>query len=637
MQFKYKHIVRAMACISIILSPSLASAGDVGTITVTAERQSSSVRESARPVTVIDRQSIEKSHASNVVDLLRGRANIVVRDTSGIGAKSQVDLGGFGETAAANSVVLIDGRPVNSSDLSGVDWTQIPVDSIERIEIIHGGGSVLYGAGAVGGVINLITRVPESGGVVSASAGSFGSYQGGVRIGSDAGRVRSEVRVSGKRSDGYRDNGFVDFADAGGRAEVDVSDRVQLYVRGNHHRDRIGQPGSLTAAQIAANRQQTTTPNDVSKTLDSYIEGGALVGLFEGVELDLPATFRRRESDALFSGFRVQSTLRTMNLRPRLSLSYASAFNMRAILGADIERGKGTLSSFNYKRTHNGYYGHVSVSADDKLWVLSGGARSERLDDRFVSGTTFSNLAQNKTTWEFGGVLNISPLLGLHVSAASSVRFPLLDERFNFTSKTIVTTLLPQTGKHYGISTHSQWHDVSLDLSFNRADLSKEIFFNPTSFSNANYANKTRHDVWMIQSEWKAADWANLRASYTYARASFRGGTFDGKTIPAVPKQRFGMAVDSEWGHGFGTTLDLSYVGNSFLISDQGNTATRLPAYLVANLVARYRWHQMDTFLRIDNLSNRKYSRYGVHSAFSGDKTYPAPTVSAFAGINYRF
>ncbi|MDQ6971480.1 MAG: TonB-dependent receptor, partial [Mariprofundaceae bacterium] len=378
-------------------------------------------------------------------------------------------------------------------------------------------------------------------------------------------------------------------------------------------------------------------PADVSKTLDSYLEAGALLGLFEGMELDLPAAFRRRETDATFSGFRVQSTLRTMNLRPRLNLSYASAFNARASIGADIERGRGALSSFDYKRTHDGYYGHLSLSSDDKLWVVSGGARSEKLDDRFTSGASRSSLAQNKATWEAGAALNISPLFGLHLNAATSVRFPLLDERFNFISKSIVTTLLPQTGKHYGLSVHSQMQDVALDLSFNRADLSKEIFFNPTSFNNENYTDKTRHDVWMLQGQWQAADWVKLRANYTYTRASFRAGGFDAKSIPAVPKQRFGMAVDSEWGHGFGSTLDVAYVGNSFLISDQANAAVKLPAYLVANLVARYRWQDMDTFLRIDNLGNRKYSRYGVHSAFSGDKSYPAPVVSVSGGFNYRF
>jgi iron complex outermembrane receptor protein len=56
---------------------------------------------------------------------------------------------------------LVDGRRVNEIDLSGVDWTQIPLDQIERIEIVRGSGSVLYGDNAYGGVVNIITKSPE--------------------------------------------------------------------------------------------------------------------------------------------------------------------------------------------------------------------------------------------------------------------------------------------------------------------------------------------------------------------------------------------------------------------------------------------------------------------------------------------
>jgi len=101
------------------LSGIAAAQEDLGEINVTASRVATKSSMSSKPVTVIDRKEIEESHAENVVDVLKGKANIFVRDTSGVGAKAQVDLGGFGESAAANNVVLIDGRRVNNPDLSG--------------------------------------------------------------------------------------------------------------------------------------------------------------------------------------------------------------------------------------------------------------------------------------------------------------------------------------------------------------------------------------------------------------------------------------------------------------------------------------------------------------------------------------
>src|SRR4030043_232451 len=112
-------------------------------------------------VTVITREEIEKSNSQTVIDLVRTEVGVVVRDYYGTGKTASVDIRGFGETGPLNTLVLVDGRRVNEIDLSGVDWTQIPLDQIERIEILRGPGSVLYGDNAVGGVINIITRKPE--------------------------------------------------------------------------------------------------------------------------------------------------------------------------------------------------------------------------------------------------------------------------------------------------------------------------------------------------------------------------------------------------------------------------------------------------------------------------------------------
>jgi hypothetical protein len=110
---------------------------------------------------VITEAEIKKSNAKSIPDLLRTEEGILVRNLLGNGKNAQVDLRGYGESAPYNTLVLIDGRRVNSIDLSGVDWTQIPIDSIARIEIVRGTGSVMYGDNAVGGVINIITRLPS--------------------------------------------------------------------------------------------------------------------------------------------------------------------------------------------------------------------------------------------------------------------------------------------------------------------------------------------------------------------------------------------------------------------------------------------------------------------------------------------
>src|SRR5687767_4793444 len=132
-----------------------------------------------RPVnlTVITAEDIRSSPAKTVPDLLAERAGIIVRDFFGNNAASAtVDMRGFGVTGAQNTLVLVDGRRVVDIDLSGVQWSAIPLTAIERIEIVRGGGSVLYGEGASAGVINIITRSPGRGGPSLTARGAGGSY-----------------------------------------------------------------------------------------------------------------------------------------------------------------------------------------------------------------------------------------------------------------------------------------------------------------------------------------------------------------------------------------------------------------------------------------------------------------------------
>jgi len=100
---------------------------EMETIVVTGTRTEQEIKKIPANVTVIGQADIKNSTAQNAADLLRGEQGIVVRDLMGNGKNVSVDMRGFGENAAANSLIMIDGRRVNSIDLSGIDWTQIPL------------------------------------------------------------------------------------------------------------------------------------------------------------------------------------------------------------------------------------------------------------------------------------------------------------------------------------------------------------------------------------------------------------------------------------------------------------------------------------------------------------------------------
>ena len=245
-------------------------------VIVTASRQEEKVASVPANVTVISAQEIQDSPAETVPELLRTTPGIVVNDITGNGRNITVDLRGFGETASLNTLLLIDGRRINQPDLSGVDWTLIPKDRIQQIEIIYGGrGSVLYGDNATGGVINIITKKGEglhfSGGVTA------GNYQTLLTRLAASGSVKNfsyALNTNYQTSDGYRDNSGTDAKDVGLNLEYFASDRFNVALSSGYHEDDTEIPGVLLLSELdsGVSRTTSTTPDNFADTEDYYVQ-----------------------------------------------------------------------------------------------------------------------------------------------------------------------------------------------------------------------------------------------------------------------------------------------------------------------------------------------------------------------------
>ena len=144
--------------------------------------------------TVITAEDIAHSPAQSLQEIIAQTPGVQLTTLYGgvNGARTTVDLRGFGAFASSNTLVLVNGRRLNDLDLQGVDLSTIPRDSIERIEITRGNsGAVLYGDNAVGGVINIVTKTGIGGPPVSiraeAGVGSFNQSMGTVSATTNSG------------------------------------------------------------------------------------------------------------------------------------------------------------------------------------------------------------------------------------------------------------------------------------------------------------------------------------------------------------------------------------------------------------------------------------------------------------------
>lgn len=179
------------------------------TVVVTPTRFESATLPTPAHLVVITREDIERTPATNIPDLLAGvpgAAVIPLYGALGIDATASLRGAGSGGTATSNTLVLLNGQRLNPVDSGSIDWSLIPLASIERIEVMPGSGTVLYGDRASGGVINVITRKSTNTGYVSLGGGSHGLREAGIQAGGMAGPIDASLYFQYGESDGWRDN-----------------------------------------------------------------------------------------------------------------------------------------------------------------------------------------------------------------------------------------------------------------------------------------------------------------------------------------------------------------------------------------------------------------------------------------------
>ncbi|UCD35448.1 MAG: TonB-dependent receptor, partial [Nitrospiraceae bacterium] len=297
-------------------------------VVVTATRYEEKVSSVPANVTVITEEDIRNSTARNIPDLLRLDPGIHVNDIGGNQRNITVDVRGFGETAGLNTLVLIDGRRVNQADLSGTDWTQIPLERVKKIEIVRGGrGSILYGDNAAGGVINIITRDGEAMRAgAGAAVGSYDAFKGTASFSNRTDRAAYSLNGTYLTSDGYRDNSDTEAKDAGFTISYYPGDAVNLNFSTGYHKDNTGLPGAIKESEFDAgvSRTDSVNPDDFADVEDYYFKVTPEVYFLDDSLFRLDASYRKRAfltfSTFALGDFTGDTEIKTTALSPQVLL-----------------------------------------------------------------------------------------------------------------------------------------------------------------------------------------------------------------------------------------------------------------------------------------------------------------------------
>jgi iron complex outermembrane receptor protein len=602
-------------------------------ITVTATRFSSGLSAAPVNVSIIDEREIAQSGAATLGDLLKLQTGVQVLDYIGGGSgQTRIDMGGFGQTGNQNTLVLLNGRRLNDVDLEGANLASIPLESIARVEILHGTAAVAYGDNAVGGVINIITKSGYEGPTANAEA-SGGSYRSGsvsATVNATGAAGAAFLTARGYHTDGYRDNSELDNNNVAAEVSRNAGDtRYGLRAGAYHEAQHL--PGALYEPDYLADPRMTTRPNDKAyedlQSVEGFVSGGRFAA-----ELGL----RRKSQNAYLFGT-TEADLDTVSFTPRYTWSlpkqtlvtgldaYRSTLATDAVFGGPFPASN---SSDTRRDSLAAYISDAIDLADSVALNLGFRRQGVYLDmsniDLLASAESgakrddWLNAWDATLAWHRGGTR-------VYARTAESFRFPVLDEMWSYYSGTI-TPLLPQRSRHLEIGTALTRGAFTLEANAFHILVKDEIGFNSATYSNENL-DPTRHDGMDLGAGVAFGDHASARLGWTYRDARFRSGPFDGNAIPEIPRNTLTLATLLRVAEGQRIGLDGVYTGERYFGNDFANVGKTMPTYVLLNVHYTYVRSGWKLRVRVDNLTDKQAADIGFYNSFAPNPYayYPLP------------
>jgi len=625
-----KCLIPALALLPAVLStPAWADAAEEGDdmIVVTASRSEEKLSDVGKSISVIGIDTIEQRQTASLADLLRTMPGVTIQRNGGLGTITSIFIRG---AQSEQTVALIDGVKINdpSSPGGGFNFADLLTDNLERVEILRGPQSVLWGSQAIGGVINIITRAPTDNLQLRATA-EYGSFETGRLSGAVTGKVGPTAISAGA---GYLTTDGISVA--GGGAEKDgyhlfgtylktateLADGISLDLRGFYTKSKVDLDGF-------------PPPTFSIGDTDEYQRQQQIVGyaglnaeLFDGrLENRIAAAFTRVDRDSYDP-----ATIPVKNFDGRgrnMRFEYQGIANLgiaRAIFGVEHQEEKlRTLSAFfgppvilaRAKANLDSAYFDVHAKPVEGLTVGAG----IRYDDhsQFGDATTLS------------ADIAYSPNAGATIVRASygeGFKAPSLYQLYgDFGTR----GLRPEEAKGWdaGITQQLIGDAVEVRATWFQRKVINQIDFDLGTFT---YANIARARARGAEVELRIAPTRDLlfTANYTYSKSVNRNPVDPnfGKQLARRPRQTVNVTGDYRWAFGLSTGATITHVSRSF---DDPGHFTQLGDYVLVDLRAAMPvTDAIELYGRIENLFGE---RYQTAAGFG------QPGRAGYVGIRLRY
>ena len=693
-QFSSKTLV-ALLC-GAAISFHAAAQNSQSTVIVSGSRFEENLNEVPANVKVITRDEIANSTSNNIPDVLSQIGGLNVRSTNGgqLNLNATVDMGGYGATANSTTLVLVDGQRINPIDSSGVSWESIPIDSIERIEILQGGASVQYGNGAVGGVINIITNGGKRDlNQASVSYGSFNTLINNAILRNTVDKTTLQLSANTSNSSGWRQNSAANAYsfDAKIIQSLGGLDKVYADVFYDYTNQQI--PGGVQG-QVGQGNPQNAKFNNIGSgniTNNTGMRFGGMKELDSNFKFEVDGSYANRtisssapyysSLDAFNAGYASPSDNKLqgwqLNISPRIKGDFREFGS--TILGYEFNQGSQSsndsfsplaqINAINYganppiQNSSNARVTNQSIYVISRLPITSkieasGGYRHQTQG----ASTNDSNIwspngaVSNSQTYSANAgdvALNLNYLKGqrVYLKWNQSYRFPNIDEFWGWDpvsyNRIFSGILKPQTAQTYEAGGNWQVLASNLTASIFTTVSQNEIMFNPSSGFNTNSQYDINRNGAVVDASTSFSERANVGIGGKFQRAYYANGPYMGNAIPQVPdlllNARASYILSTNWTVG-GV---VNYVSTQHYDASPTlyNSLSVMPSYTVADIYTAYKTGKWEGKLTIKNVGNAKYSTYGGYGSVSQPNGtlpndyyyYPSDPRAFFVSAKYNF
>lgn len=670
-----KSLLLAGLLTSASLSLHASEAPDPLTLYVTATRAPETSVDTASSIRIISDQEIKESGAQSVADLLRGQHGIHVYDLYGDGTRATIDMRGFSTTAVSNVLIMMDGRRLNSTtDGATISFNDIPTDRVERIEVVYGSSGVLFGNQAVGGVINIVTKLAEPRDIAEfqVGAGSFDRKVKSVLVTKPLSE-RLSLSVSGQdsKTDGYRDNNSSDSRSLA-LSSAYKSESAGLTL--THQRfDEFGEnPGALFIEELTADRKQSNSvyADDFTATRTKTTSFNYTQKLADYWSLQTDGSHRRDDVNfRLSSRYGARASVdrqqrETLSLSPRIQAAAPTDLGeSKLTFGIDLDHTDYGIYAFIDQKAEQdvrSVYGQIIYPITYRTDV-SAGLRYASVKNNIAHaingfGETDLQLNDDITVGSVGITYRPNNQLRLFARADQNYRFANLEEHTNDefanTGSYQPRGLKNQTGVSLETGLEFSTGSTSVFAQVYQLELENEISYSSIAAggwgANVNLES-TKRQGFNISITEQLNENLELGIDLDFTKGKITGGDHNGKGIPMVPKQKVRTFARWQASSDLGFTADLLHVSKQVLDSDYTNSFAKLDGYTVANLAANYQLKDWSVVAKINNLFDRKFSEYGTLgntgatsqgqcSAYTDCPAFtPATERNFWIGIRYKF